>query len=200
YHKNGWRTFGRAPTFMDTFNADENSTPESAGTTSIILFASTDEWELASFIIRLNMTVAAADEFLKLRLTKKMHLSFKTAKDLRSRIEMLPSGAEWKAITWKTNYPTKNPLTVYYRDPLECLQALLSNPLVQDFIEFTPFRLWSSANKLMRVYTEWISGETAWNLQDQLPEATILGTVLSSDKTQLTAMTGPSPPHQLRGS
>jgi hypothetical protein len=68
YHKNGWRTFGRAPTFMDTFNADEYSTPESAGTTSIILFASADEWELASFIIRLNMTVAAADEFLKLRL------------------------------------------------------------------------------------------------------------------------------------
>jgi hypothetical protein len=94
-----------------------------------------------------------------------MHLSFQTAKDLRSRIEILPPGPKWKALPWATTYPTKNPLTLYYRDPLECLQDLLSNPLVSDFIQFTPFRLWETAEKLMRIYTEWLSGDAAWRIQ-----------------------------------
>lgn len=94
-----------------------------------------------------------------------MHLSFRTAKDLRSRVEILPKGPEWKAIPWQTEYPTKNPLTLYYRDPLECLQYLLSNPLIQDHVQFTPFRLWANSDKLMRIYTEWLSGDVAWNMQ-----------------------------------
>jgi hypothetical protein len=97
--------------------------------------------------------------------TARMNLSFKTANDLRSRIESLPKGPVWKATPWKSNYPTKRPLTLYYRDPLECLQSLLGNPLVQDFIQYTPFRLWKSAEKLMRVYTEWLSGDVAWRMQ-----------------------------------
>jgi Plavaka transposase len=94
-----------------------------------------------------------------------MNLSFHTAKDLRSRIEILPKGPEWKATPWSTTYPTKKPLTLYYRDPLECLQSLLSNPLIQDFVHFTPFRLWSNSARLMRVYTEWLSGDVSWEIQ-----------------------------------
>ncbi|KAJ7910233.1 hypothetical protein B0H13DRAFT_2232945 [Mycena leptocephala] len=188
YYKGAAKTYGRADTFMDIFRQDKYAKDRENNV--YYPFASADEWELASYIIRSNMTVAATDEFLKLRLTAKMHLSFKSAKDLRSRIEILPTGPEWKAIPWTTRYPTKNPLTLYYRDPLECLQALLSNPLVQDFIHFTPFRLWETSEKLMRIYSEWLS--------DQVPEgATILGTVLSSDKTQLTAMTGNRQAHPL---
>lgn len=94
-----------------------------------------------------------------------MNLSFRSAKDLRSRIESLPPGPQWKAKSWKTDHPTKKPLTLYYRDPLECLQSLLANPLIQDYIEYTPYRLWSEAGKLMRVYTDWLSGDHAWDLQ-----------------------------------
>ncbi|KAJ7916120.1 hypothetical protein B0H13DRAFT_2231709 [Mycena leptocephala] len=196
YYKGAAKTYGRVDTFMDIFRQDKYAKDRENNV--YYPFASADEWELASYIIRSNMTVAATDEFLKLRLTAKMHLSFKSAKDLRSRIEILPTGPEWKAIPWTTRYPTKNPLTLYYRDPLECLQALLSNPLVQDFIHFTPFRLWETSEKLMRIYSEWLSGDVAWDLQDQVPEgATILGTVLSSDKTQLTAMTGNRQAHPL---
>ncbi|KAJ7709559.1 hypothetical protein B0H17DRAFT_861780, partial [Mycena rosella] len=117
-------------------------------------FASVEEWEIASFITRSNMTVAATNEFLKLRLTANMNLSFATAKDLRSRIEILPQGPVWKAIPWKTRHPTKTPLTLYYRDPVGCLQSLLNNPLAQDFIQYSPFRLWATSKKLMRIYTE----------------------------------------------
>ena len=97
--------------------------------------------------------------------TAKMHLSFQTAKDLRNRIEILPRGPLWKSKDWKTPYPTKRPLTLFFRDPLECLQALLSNPIVQDFIHFTPFKLFATSKKLMRIYTEWLSGDAAWRIQ-----------------------------------
>ncbi|KAJ6557091.1 hypothetical protein B0H10DRAFT_1847032 [Mycena sp. CBHHK59/15] len=157
-------------------------------------FASRDEWELVSFIVRSNMTLAATDEFLKLRLVLKMCLSFSTAKDLRSRVEMLPMGPQWTTKPWESIHPTKSALTLFYRDPLECLQSLLQNPLIQDYIHFTPFRLYKTAGKTMRVYNEWLSGDAAWRIQaiqEKLPKgATVLGTILSSDKTQISAMTG----------
>ncbi|KAF8135344.1 hypothetical protein K438DRAFT_1634622 [Mycena galopus ATCC 62051] len=137
-----------------------------------------------------------------------MHLSFKNAKDFRDRIESLPPCPQWKVKLWDTRpHPTKKPLTLFYRDPLECLQALLSNPLVQDHIQFTPFKLWETSAKLMRLYTEWLSGDAAWDLQASLtssaeiidlissqskyPEGTtLLPTTLATDKTTLTSMTG----------
>ncbi|KAJ7826831.1 hypothetical protein B0H13DRAFT_2241080 [Mycena leptocephala] len=196
YYKGAAKTYGRGDTFLDKFHKDQYR--EERQSNLYYPFASADEWELASYLTRSNMTIADTDEFLNLRLTSKMDLSFQTAKDLRSRIESLPSGPAWMSVPWKTTYPTKKPLTLYYRDPLECIQNLLANPLVQDFIQFTPFRLWKTAERLMRVYTEWLSGDVAWGMQDRIPAgATIIGTVLSSDKTQLTSMTGNRQAHPL---
>ncbi|KAJ7017639.1 hypothetical protein C8F04DRAFT_1214995 [Mycena alexandri] len=163
YFKGASQTFGRGTTFMDDFDKDPFAKQRAKNV--YYPFASSDEWEYAAFLSNANISVSTIDQLLKLRLSEKMHLSFRTAKELRSRVEMLPKGPEWKAIPWPTEYPTKNSLTLYYRDPLECLQTLLSNPLVQDFIHFTPFRLWANSEKLMRIYTEWLSGDVAWNMQ-----------------------------------
>jgi hypothetical protein len=78
---------------------------------------------------------------------------------------MLPTGPEWRCKSWATVCPTKRPLYLFYRNPLECIQSILFNPLVKDFIEFTPFRLFESAGKAMRLYTEWLSGDVAWSMQ-----------------------------------
>ena len=61
--------------------------------------------------------------------------------------------------------PTKNDLVLYYRNPLECLESLMRNPLFKDHISFSPFRLYESAAKASRIYTEWLSGEAAWQMQ-----------------------------------
>ncbi|KAG1887061.1 hypothetical protein F4604DRAFT_1675107 [Suillus subluteus] len=51
---------------------------------------------------------------------------------------------------------------------------------------------------LLHVYSEWLTGDTAWSIQDQLPQgATVLGTVLSSNKTNITMMTGARVTHPL---
>ncbi|KAG2353339.1 hypothetical protein BDR07DRAFT_1496432 [Suillus spraguei] len=52
--------------------------------------------------------------------------------------------------------------------------------------------------RLLCVYSEWLTSDSAWEIQDQLPRgATVLGTVLSSDKTNITNMTGARVAHPL---
>ena len=98
---------------------------------------------------------------------KNLGLSFRSAKDLRSRAEMLPSGPPWMCKQLRTEYPTKNKIYLYYRDPVECLKSLLRSPLLKDHLNFTPRRLFENADseKLVRVYTEWLSGDAAWSMQ-----------------------------------
>jgi hypothetical protein len=74
-------------------------------------------------------------------------------------------GLRWISRRIIPEIPTKNNIVLYYRDPLLCLQYLMLNPLVQDHISFSPFKLYETAAKTMRIYTEWLSGDQAWNIQ-----------------------------------
>jgi hypothetical protein len=62
-------------------------------------------------------------------------------------------------------HPTKRPVRLFYRDSIECLQALLSHPLFESHISFVPQRVWTSAAKICRIYDQWLSGDRAWSIQ-----------------------------------
>lgn len=62
-------------------------------------------------------------------------------------------------------HPTKTPTNLYYRNPLECIESLFRSPLLKDHIKLSPFRLFETSEKLVRVYTEWLSGDAAWFMQ-----------------------------------
>ncbi|KAG1821858.1 uncharacterized protein BJ212DRAFT_1445288 [Suillus subaureus] len=82
----------------------------------------------------------------------------------------------WKCQLIPSLHGMKSPIQLFWRDPV-------NNPLVHDQLDFIP-------HHLLHVYLECI--------QDQLPQgATILGTVLSSDKTNVTTMTGARVTHLL---
>lgn len=68
----------------------------------------------------------------------------------------------------ETAYPTKHPVRLFYRDPIECIQSLLHSPLVKDYIHFTPLRIFETAEKLVRVYNNWLTGDAAWRIQVSL--------------------------------
>ncbi|OJA17505.1 hypothetical protein AZE42_11884 [Rhizopogon vesiculosus] len=92
----------------------------------------------------------------------------------------------------------KSPIQLFWRDPIECLESLFTNPLFHDKLDFVPHHVWKTAAWLVRVYSEWLTGDAAWEIQDQLPPgATVLGTVLSSDKTNIMTMTGARVAHPL---
>ncbi|KAG1868327.1 hypothetical protein DFJ58DRAFT_837966 [Suillus subalutaceus] len=175
-------------TFLDLFDADEYA--ECRVDNLYYPFTSKEEWEVADYLLRSSLSMAAIDEFLKLSMVQTLHLSFNNAKELRSRAEMLPSGPSWKCQIIPSIHPTK--------DPVECLESIFSNPLFHDKLDFIPRRIYKIAAQLLRVYSEWLTGDSAWEMQTQLPRgATILGIVLLSDKTNITTMTGARVAHPL---
>ena len=65
----------------------------------------------------------------------------------------------------KNVFPTKAPITLYYRDPIERIRSLMRNPLFADVMEFDPYKLYTSAEKSIRIFTEWLTGDIAGALQ-----------------------------------
>lgn len=79
---------------------------------------------------------------------------------------MLPSVPDWKLkkITL-TGHATKEPMFLFYRDALDCVEYLFGNPLFGDKMDFCPVRLYCNAERTIRMYTEWMTGNTAWEMQ-----------------------------------
>ena len=78
---------------------------------------------------------------------------------------MLPSGPKWQCKDIEIPEETNNKICLYYRNPFECIQFLLHNPLYTDNIKFVPYNLYKSAQKQMQLYMEWFSGDVTWKLQ-----------------------------------
>ncbi|KIK14014.1 hypothetical protein PISMIDRAFT_117769, partial [Pisolithus microcarpus 441] len=150
-------------------------------------FANLGDWEMANFLLQLNLSMREIDSYLSLSMTKKMLLSFWTAKELRGHIEDLPKGLCWKIRIVPTHHPTTSPIELYWRDPLECIEALFNHPFYAGKMDYSPFRMFTAAGQIMRVYSEWMSSDGAWELQVKVPTGSMLcGIILSSDKTNIT--------------
>ncbi|KAH7903379.1 hypothetical protein BJ138DRAFT_1020738, partial [Hygrophoropsis aurantiaca] len=182
--------------FLENFNADQFS--EQRKTNLFYPFASKEDWQVGAWLSRSRLSVAAIDSFLSLPLIRTLPLSFRSAQQLRGRIELLPSGPKWRYRVLKTSTPTKTPVRLFWRDPLECIEALFNNPLFHNKLDLVPRRVYRSEERLVRVYSEWMTGDTAWDMQERLPDgATLLGVMLSSDKTTVSALTGDRCAHPL---
>jgi hypothetical protein len=66
FYPDASRTFGIGQTFVDVFDNDEFA--EQRKEFLYYPFASKDEWELASFLLRSGLSMASTDKFLKLNL------------------------------------------------------------------------------------------------------------------------------------
>ncbi|KAG0695794.1 hypothetical protein DFH29DRAFT_879790 [Suillus ampliporus] len=183
-------------TFLDVFDTDEYA--EYRKDNLFYPFASKEEWEVADYLLCSSLSMAAIDEFLKLRMIQNLQLSFSNARELHSHAEMLPSRPSWKCQIIPSIHLTKLPIRLFWRDPVECLESLFSNPLFHDKLNFIFHHVYKMAARLLRVYSEWLTGDSAWDMQSQYPRgATILSTVLSSNKTNITTMTGTRIAHPL---
>ncbi|KAJ3834116.1 hypothetical protein F5878DRAFT_545408 [Lentinula raphanica] len=185
-------------TALDEFNDDRFATERK--TNLYYPFANRNEWQSANWLLTSSLTMAEIDGYLKLEVTKNNQLSFRTSHELKARMDLLPPVARWKSkkLIVDPSYPTKKPVHLFYRDAIEVLQDILKSPLVQDYLSFTPLQIFETAAKLTKVYDSWLSGERAWRLQSELPQGhTLIGTILSSDKTMISVMTGNRCAHPL---
>ncbi|KAF7311392.1 hypothetical protein MKEN_01041100 [Mycena kentingensis (nom. inval.)] len=147
--------------------------------------------DLGAFWTMSSLRMREIDEFLKLPIVQKHllpHLSFKSAKELRQRVELLPTGPRWVAQTIKyAGFPTKRPIVLFYRNSLDCAQFLLRHPTLKNHIDFIPTMLTQGGE---RVHKEWINSNGAWQMQAIPAGRTVVGIVASSDKTNISVMNG----------
>ena len=179
-HPNAPSVFGSGPGFMDAFNADRHA--EARSQNLYYPFSSKEEWGLSSWLLCSGLSMRAIDEFLALPIVsppihgffiadlrtqvRQLSLSFATAKTLRNRMEDLPKAPEWKMQDISiTGYETVKPIVVFYRDPLECIQYLLRNPIFEGKWDFVPRRIYDSPDRQNRVYGEWMTSDGAWAAQ-----------------------------------
>ncbi|KAF8120747.1 hypothetical protein EV363DRAFT_1188133 [Boletus edulis] len=196
YFKGASTIHGRGNTFLASFRRDQFS--EQRKSNLYYPFASSKDWMEANFLSKSRLSMALIDEYLSMDVTKDLSLSFHTTRDLRSRVEMLPSGPQWKYRIVSSDHQTKDPVHLYYRDALECVKLLFNNPFFADKMEYVPYKLFTSAERDVRVYSEWMSSDGAWELQTKIPiGATLCGIILSSDKTHITNICGGKVAHPL---
>ncbi|KAG1834477.1 hypothetical protein EV424DRAFT_1468577 [Suillus variegatus] len=190
------QTYGKGHTFLDLFHSNENSVY--CMKNLYYPFSGRKEWEVVSWLLRSGLSMGKINSFLSLEMIKDLSLLFSSAKELRGRAEMLPSGLCWMSQVIPTAHPTKSPVVLYWCDPLDCISSILNHPTFHRELDFTPCRVYTTAQRLYRVYSEWMTADDAWKMQSNLPSgATLLGTILSSDKTNISMMTGDRVAHPL---
>ena len=79
---------------------------------------------------------------------------------------MLPKVPDWKSkkITLP-GYATREPMYLFFRDALDCVEYLFGNPLFAECMDFSPTRLYRDAEQTIRIYSEWMTGDVAWDMQ-----------------------------------
>ncbi|KZS94794.1 hypothetical protein SISNIDRAFT_409274 [Sistotremastrum niveocremeum HHB9708] len=162
-------------------------------------FDSDDEAQFAILLDELRLSLGSIDRILKLKLIRKMNLSFTSAKSYRAKMKQLPASVPWKWQELKfPGFATKKPIIVYYRDGLDCIQSLLADPKYASDLDYVPRKEYTDAECTNRVYSEYMTGNNAWEIQEGLPAgATQTGVILSSDKTNLSQGTGNACAHPL---
>ncbi|KAG1849729.1 hypothetical protein F4604DRAFT_1509505, partial [Suillus subluteus] len=114
------------------------------------------DWEIASWLLPSGLSMGKIDSFLSLEMVSKSFI-FHYNSDGKSFVkikEMLPSGPHWMSQVLTTSHPTKSPVVLYWHDPLDCIAAILNHPFFHDRLDFTPCRIYSTAQRLCRVYSE----------------------------------------------
>ncbi|KAG1798706.1 hypothetical protein EV424DRAFT_1474987 [Suillus variegatus] len=147
------------------------------------------EWELASFLIQ-NLNQTQIDKFLKLKwFSTRPKPSFTSKDQLLDWMDALPCLAEWKVSKLEfTGYKTVHPIQLIWRDALEVIKQLFSDPVFTNNITFQPHVV-HVGNQCE--YGDYMSADLAWKIQDCLPlGATQVPIILGSDKTPVTRTTG----------
>ncbi|KAH8109742.1 hypothetical protein DFH11DRAFT_1515182 [Phellopilus nigrolimitatus] len=173
--------------FSETWNSDQFSGERHLN--PYHPFNDERDWELAKWLQDLNVSMEKVDAFFKLKLApRKPDISFTSCKEMREKIEKLPSPPKWKETEVSVKGgTTKKPLTLLYRDGLECFKYLFGNPLFQNHMDFIPRRVYTDDKQKERLYSEIMTGDYVWDVQDNVGAGETLGLVmLGSDKTHLT--------------
>ncbi|KAF8545975.1 hypothetical protein OG21DRAFT_1479733 [Imleria badia] len=165
---------------------------EATGGGSYAPFADCEEWALAQWLVK-NVNQCATEEFLKLPITKnRTRPSYRSNYTFLKLVDKLPTGPEWSCRLVRVhgdlglldeNNTMENvdgetkELEFWMRDPVACVQELMSNPAFDGSMAYAPEKMWTA---------DWW-----WDMQTRLPDgATVMPVILASNKTELSCFKG----------
>ena len=94
---------------------------------------------------------------------------FTSAHAHRSLIESLPDPPRWyHGEMFIAGYTSKQPLHFYWRDALEVIEYIFGHPAFAPYMQYDPQRLWTDLSRTERIYSEYMTGDFAWQSQVQL--------------------------------
>jgi Plavaka transposase len=92
----------------------------------------------------------------------RLELSYKSSKELNKIIDTLPSRPKFHR---EEVIVAGEAFDVYFRDVLECVQALFGNPEFTSVLAFAPERHYADADETIQLYHEMWTGKWWWNMQ-----------------------------------
>ncbi|KAH7098536.1 hypothetical protein BKA62DRAFT_810670 [Auriculariales sp. MPI-PUGE-AT-0066] len=151
-------------------------------------FPTEADWKLASWAKLESVSDSAISRLLKIQAAHADSLTIKSARDINRLIDKLPSPAEFQHEKLCVD-GQPIPFDCFHRNALEIVRDLIGDPTFAGQLLFKPVRRWTSKARKTRKFSEWNTGNWAWEIQ--LPTgATVVPIILSTDKTELTTFTG----------
>ena len=85
--------------------------------------------------------------------------------ELYSKLGQLPSKAEWRQCNIILVEDPTEEHQIEYRDILEAIQSLWSDPLLADQLIYRPEKMYSDETRQSRLYNEMSTGSWWWKIQ-----------------------------------
>ncbi|KAG1731873.1 hypothetical protein EDD22DRAFT_788370 [Suillus occidentalis] len=152
-------------------------------------FTSQMDWDVAKWAKLCGPSSTAFTELLAIDgLSERLDLSFKNSKELNKICDKdLPGRPKFKH---EQIIVAGEAFDVFYRDIVECIRSLYSDPDSTDFLIFKLQRHYADEDQTVRLFHDMHTGQWWWDTQKALdrrrPGATIIPVIILSDKTQVT--------------
>lgn len=108
-----------------------------------------------------------------LKIQQAASVSFTSKDALYKRVDELPSGVNWHCrevvqegdLMDANGKPLTERLELWYRDPVECVQELMGNPIFKNHLAYAPTRVYQDREGRVRQIDEMWTGNWWWDVQ-----------------------------------
>ncbi|KAG1802364.1 hypothetical protein EV424DRAFT_1351759 [Suillus variegatus] len=148
------------------------------------------DWEVAKWAKLHGLSSTALSDLLAIKgVSERLSLSFKNVKELNAIIdhELLTGRPKFKR---EQIVVAGEAFNVYYRNVIECVKSLYSDPNFARYLAFVPEHHYADKDETVCLFHDMHTGKWWWDTQKKLdqhsPGGTIIPIIISSDKTQVT--------------
>ncbi|KAG8734101.1 hypothetical protein FRC10_011942 [Ceratobasidium sp. 414] len=149
--------------------------------------------DTAELLLTTGLTADGRDEHLRSHLYVG-NTPWKSNRELMEDLDKLPRGPGWEVyeIVTKMAGQTNKKSYLFTRNIVDVVLDIMANLAFKDYMHYTPQRLWTTADRQSRVYSNPWTANWWWRTQMRIPDksATVVPLIIATDRTRLSVMSG----------